>query len=285
MIEQAFRDSDSEVRKRAMEILPNVDTKRGLHLLLAGLRDEDSWIRERAATELNLFAGPRGKQPPALYKNAVPMLMTAIDDPDGDVAHTAIDVLRKLTGQPWHISRLAPLAERQAVATKWHRWWDRAESSWPVAAEYSNVPPIVPTRTDPCPDFSLHRLDGKELTLQSQKGRITLLNFFGVGCGPCEAETQTFVDLDQKYRARNVDVIGVAVGQEDDVEQLRNWIRKNHVLFPQALSNPEAQRAFGHIEDVPVTVLIDPQGRICNVWEGGPRGPEPFSAAIERLLK
>ena len=44
VLEQAFTDSSSEVRKRAMEKLIDVDKQgtRGLRLLLAGLRDEDS---------------------------------------------------------------------------------------------------------------------------------------------------------------------------------------------------------------------------------------------------
>lgn len=280
-VEGAIHDLDSETRKRAVEVLPDMDKERGLRLLLSALHDEDPWIRESAITQIN---SRLSRKPQIVDGRAVPTLISALDDPDIDVSFSAMKALRKLTGKTWHASRLAPLAQRQAVVTQWKQWWTGARASWPDAAAYSDVPPSPPTRTLPCPEYHLDRLDGKDVSLQSQNGRLTLLNFWNTQCGPCIVETPDFIEVDRRYRARNVDVIGVAVA-ESDTRKFQDWCQAHGATYPQALSNPEAAHAFGDIEDLPVTVLIDGKGRIRNVWQGGPRGPDVYSAAIERVLK
>ena len=58
-VEQAFTDNASEVRKRAMETLIDADKggTRGLRLLLAAVRDEDTWIRQDALAQINTRCG------------------------------------------------------------------------------------------------------------------------------------------------------------------------------------------------------------------------------------
>lgn len=280
-VEAAIHDLDSETRKRAVEVLPDLDRERGLRLLVSALRDEDPWIRECAVTQIN---SRLTRKPPVIDGRAVAPLIRALDDPDLDVSFSAMSTLIKLTGKPWRVSRLAQADKRQAAISEWKRWWAEAQKTWPGATALADVPPSVPTRTDPCPDFYLQRLDGKELSLHSQQGRLTLLNFWSTQCGPCVAETPDLVELDRRYRDRKVDVIGVAVADRD-AGKLLDWCRAHGANYPEAFSNAEVLRAFGNIEDVPVTVLIDGKGRLRNVWQGGPRGPEVYSTAIERALK
>src|SRR5579871_3929550 len=54
---KAFQDSASVVRIRAMEVLPEVDKEQGLRLLLAGLSDQDTWVREAAVGQFVATVG------------------------------------------------------------------------------------------------------------------------------------------------------------------------------------------------------------------------------------
>ena len=278
-MEQAFTDSDSEVRKRAMENLIQTDKPRGLRLLLMGLRDGDSWIREDAVSQLN---GRIERKNSGVDKQFVPMLMTAITDSDESVASTAVHALSKLTGNPWRFSVLDKDEKRGIVIAKWRQWWQKAEAGWPVAPEYADVPPQFPIRADAAPAFEVDDVRGKTFRSDDLKGKITLINFWGTWCPPCKIEIPSLVKIDRMYRDRNVAVVGLTVGDKS-AESVQTWCRANGVEYRQALSTEEARRAFGGMEEVPVSFLIDAQGRIRYQWEGE-RDFGTFQAAIERLL-
>lgn len=287
LLENAFLDCDSETRKRALETLPRVDPDRGLHLLLAGLRDEDPWIQEAAATQIKSLLGEKRRVGGShiVDRRAVPMLISALNDPNITVSQSAINALSQLVSKStWRVSQLAPQSKREAMIRQWQNWWTSAKSDWKVPAQFADVPGVIMTRTQPCPDFSLEGIDGKTYSKSSQRGRITLINFWGVACGPCILETPDLVQIDKTYRARGIDVIGAAVGQQGKVDALRKYLQEKNVTYPQALSNMETQAAFGDIEDVPVTILIDAQGLIRGIWQGGPRGTLVYTKAIDRLL-
>ncbi len=278
-MEQAFTDSDSEVRKRAMENLIQADKPRGLRLLLAGLHDGDSWIREDAVSQLN---GRIERKNSGVDKQFVPMLMTAITDTNETVAATAVHALSKLTGNPWRFSVLDKDEKRGMVIAKWQQWWQKSGAGWPVSPEWADVPPQFPTRADAAPAFEVDDTRGKTLRSDDLKGKITLINFWGTWCPPCKMEIPALVKIDRMYRDRNVAVVGLTVGDKSEAG-VETWCRANGVEYRQALSTEEARRAFGGMEEVPVSFLIDPQGRIRYQWDGE-RDFGTFQAAIERLL-
>jgi thiol-disulfide isomerase/thioredoxin len=47
-------------------------------------------------------------------------------------------------------------------------------------------------------DFTLKDLDGKNVKLESYKGKVVLLNFWATWCGPCKAEIPGFIELQEK---------------------------------------------------------------------------------------
>lgn len=280
-LENAFRDNASPVRQRVVEALPKVDAARGLRLLLAGLNDEDTWIREAAATQLGIRAG---RKPVVVDRRAVPALVQSLDDPNPTVRVMAGAALRKLTGNPWRARQSAPPDEQQAVRERWRRWWKTA------ATAYRSVPPelarpvrVRPGRADPAPDFRLPDVDGREISRSGQRGRVTLLNFWGTWCPPCQQEVPDLVKLDARYKGRNVDLIGIALSEKNGAAGLRKWTWAHGMRYRQALAVDAVLEAFDHVEEVPVSVLLDGNGQIRYRWEGE-RDFSTFRAAIDRLL-
>jgi len=278
-IEAAFADSSSTVRQRAVEVLAGVDRERGQRLLLAALQDEDEWIREAASTQLNLLARAR---PPRVDRRAVPILIRALNDREENVRILASSTLSKLTGRPWRMKKaIMSDVARDELQERWEAWWARVRNEWP--SEHAAIPPVRPARADPAPDFGLADLDGRPITLRSQRGRVTLLNFWGSWCPPCRWEARGLAALDRRHRAQGLDIIGVALGERNGAAGLRAYCRDNRIEYRQALGTKEVQEAFGHIHEIPASVLIDRQGRIRYRWEGE-RSEHTFEPAIRRLL-
>jgi peroxiredoxin len=303
-IEAAYRDSASIVRQRAEETLHVVDHQRGLLLLLAALRDEDSWIRESAATQLSMrelpehiqtvaatngAAGAKGLAPRVPLKTrvadkrCVPMLMRALNDEDEVVVRTALAALWHVTGRGRIYRTADGPAGRSKVLAEWKAWWAANASHYQPPPAFVDVQPIRPTRTDPAPDFELRDVAGQSLSLASQRGRVTLINFWGTWCPPCRGEVADLERIHRKYGPAGLTVLGAAVSEDHGAAGLRTWCTQHGLTYRQALSTDAIQKAYGDIHEVPVSVLIDKQGRIRYRWEGE-RDYSTFRAGVERLL-
>ncbi len=112
-------------------------------------------------------------------------------------------------------------------------------------------------------------MDGSSYQLESEHGRVLLLNVLAEWCGPCQVETP---QLDQIYRDNKTDglsVVGVMVkSQRPKAEQ---FLSDKKVSFP-VLWDPtgKALLGLGNLPDtaLPETVLIDKAGRVAAVYVG-----------------
>ena len=63
----------------------------------------------------------------------------------------------------------------------------------------------------PAPDFELTSLDGKTVKLSDYRGKAVVLNFWATWCGPCKIEMPWLVDLETKYQAQGLQIVGVSM--------------------------------------------------------------------------
>jgi len=117
------------------------------------------------------------------------------------------------------------------------------------------------------PDFTLSDAFGRAVKLSDFRGTVVLLNFWATWCVPCRAEVPSLVDFQQAYGDRGVQVIGVSV-DEDGWKSVKPFIEARHVNYPVMIGNADVARAFGGIESVPMTLIIDRSGRIAATHRG-----------------
>src|SRR5215472_16960641 len=87
---------------------------------------------------------------------------------------------------------------------------------------------------DAAPDFLLANLDGKPLSLVGAKGKVILLNFWATWCGPCRAETQDLIELQNKYKD-SLQVIGLAVDVDDEAE-VKSFVESSGINYLVAVA-------------------------------------------------
>lgn len=131
----------------------------------------------------------------------------------------------------------------------------------------------------PVQDFALPTFAGKSVSTQPQPGKVLLLDFWEVWCGPCVESMPKVQQLAEEYGPQGLQVVGVLMdpNSQDSAERL---IRKRDLSFTQALGSQKLRDYF-RVYAIPQYVLIDQNGIIQDVFMGYKRTMEK---QIKKLL-
>ena len=112
----------------------------------------------------------------------------------------------------------------------------------------------------PAPDFNLPQLNGQTLQLSSYRGKVVLLDFWATWCVPCRAEIPHFVELQQKYGDRGLQIIGVSM--DDGPEPVRNFYQQFHMNYPVVMGTAKTGELYGGVLGLPIAFVIGKDGLI-----------------------
>jgi cytochrome c biogenesis protein CcmG, thiol:disulfide interchange protein DsbE len=131
------------------------------------------------------------------------------------------------------------------------------------------------------PDFSLTGLDNRPIRLADYRGKAVLLNFWATWCAPCLAEMPHFAEWQQKYGPRGLQILGVSMDDAD--APVRAAYRKLKLNYPVVMGDEKLGGAYGGILGLPVTFLIDGEGKI-RFQDDGETDLEVIEREIQGLL-
>ena len=132
------------------------------------------------------------------------------------------------------------------------------------------------------PDFTLSQLSGEPLTLSAYRGKVVLLDFWATWCDPCRDEIPRFINLQAKYGAQGLQIIGVSM--DDGPEPVQEFYRRFHMNYPVAMGNAKTGELYGGILGLPVAFLIGRNGRIYSRHVGA-TDAAVFESEILHLLQ
>jgi thiol-disulfide isomerase/thioredoxin len=118
---------------------------------------------------------------------------------------------------------------------------------------------------DPAPELAGKNLDGKPVTLAGLRGRVVLVDFWGMWCGPCVAQLPKLKELGRQFEGQPFDILGV--NSDPEIERLRQFLSTNQIDWTQVLDYGSAG-PIAHawrINAWPASFLIDPKGVIRGV--------------------
>ena len=128
---------------------------------------------------------------------------------------------------------------------------------------FVNVPTTGRIQTpEMVPTIDHERLNGQRLTNADLEGKVTVVNFWATWCGPCVVEIPEFVALQEEWKDRPFQFVGVSL-DEEGFDQIRPFVEDFHMQYPQIM-DPRAElgEAFGGVYALPVTFVVDGDGSI-----------------------
>src|ERR1700722_15846610 len=131
------------------------------------------------------------------------------------------------------------------------------------------------------PDFTLKDASGKGQSLADYSGKVVLLNFWATWGGPCLIEIPTFTAWQNTYRTAGLQVVGISM--DDEAAPVKRMYQKDRLNYPVAMGDAELGELFGGVLGLPLTYLIDPDGRIVGRYQGEP-DLKRLEARIKSLL-
>lgn len=118
------------------------------------------------------------------------------------------------------------------------------------------------------------------MSLSDYKGKVIILDFWATWCPPCRKEIPDFIRLYDNYKDKGLVIIGISSESEDT---LKNFCTDAEVNYPIAIGTREIQQAYGGIQYIPTTFIIDKKGNIVNKHVGF-TSYEVFESEIKDLL-
>ena len=135
----------------------------------------------------------------------------------------------------------------------------------------------------PLPDLTLIDIHGNKITLASLRGKVLIVNFWSPGCAPCLKEMPIWVNTRQAYSARGLEVLAISM-PTDAPNHVIAFAESRQLPFPVVLDLiGEANRAFGGVQLMPTTFLLDRQGQVVHKFVGIPPATD-LQAALQSLL-
>ena len=126
------------------------------------------------------------------------------------------------------------------------------------------------------------QLNGVPLRLSDYRGKVVLVDFWATWCDPCRDEIPHFVDLQEKYGAQGLQIIGVSM--DDEPEPVRDFCRRFRMNYPVVMGNASIGELYGGVLGLPIAFLVERDGRIY-ARHVGATDFSVFEKEIVRLLQ
>lgn len=102
--------------------------------------------------------------------------------------------------------------------------------------------------------------------LAALRGQVVLVNFWATWCPYCRHEMPAMEDYYRANKGRGFEI--VAYSTDKTQQEVDAFMAKEGYTFPAPLAPPGVETAFGGVDRLPTSFVIDRQGRIRHKVSG-----------------
>jgi peroxiredoxin len=140
----------------------------------------------------------------------------------------------------------------------------------------------VASRSSNAPNFITKTLDGKAIKLSDFQGKVVLMNFWAVWCGPCKKEVPDLVSLYKKYQDKGFVVLGIS--DLSDLGEIKSFVKEHGMEYPVIVDRGDISEEY-EVEAFPTTILIDRNGKVVQRYMGySPVLRSKLEALVQKLI-
>jgi len=125
-----------------------------------------------------------------------------------------------------------------------------------------------PAEKTPAPSINVVSMDNTQLSLDSLKGKVVVLNFWATWCPPCREEIPSMMALNKAMAGKPFQMVCVSV-DEGGKQAVAEFFKNTGFSLPVYFDSTGQATAIYGITGVPETFVIDKNGVIVKKVIGG----------------
>lgn len=134
------------------------------------------------------------------------------------------------------------------------------------------------------PDFALRSDAGRNLRLSEHRGQVVMINFWASWCGPCRQEMPKLDEIFSRYESAGFTLLGVNI--DEDADRAQRLADELGVSFPLLFDDEQSVSRLYDVQAMPMTVMVDPSGKVRSVHYGYQPGVEQrYLDEVRALLR
>ena len=113
------------------------------------------------------------------------------------------------------------------------------------------------------PNFRAKDILGEEISISDFKGKYLFIEFWSTSCGPCLQATPYIVEMYQKLKGDNFEILSIAINERNG-DHLRKVITNKKMVWRHINDKDGEIKSKYGVQALPECILIDPNGKVVD---------------------